>query len=129
MLFRSVWEHPIYELIKTDSYGIEEWNKTFGGSLGDVGLSVQQTTDGGYIITGYIGTNGSSDVWLIKTNSQGTEEWNKTYGGGDSDGGHSVQQTSDGGFVIIGKTFSFGNGDYDIWLIKTDSQGNTVDIN
>ena len=122
----SVWEHPIYELIKTDSYGIEEWNKTFGGSLGDVGLSVQQTTDGGYIITGYIGTNGSSDVWLIKTNSQGTEEWNKTYGGGDSDGGHSVQQTSDGGFVIIGKTFSFGNGDYDIWLIKTDSQGNTV---
>jgi len=125
----SVWEHPIYELIKTDSYGIEEWNKTFGGSLGDVGLSVQQTTDGGYIITGYIGTNGSSDVWLIKTNSQGTEEWNKTYGGGDSDGGHSVQQTSDGGFVIIGKTFSFGNGDYDIWLIKTDSQGNTVDIN
>jgi len=113
-------------LIKTNSQGQEEWNKTFGGSKNDRGHSVQQTTDGGYIITGFTESfgNGGSDFWLIKTDSNGEEEWNKTFGGGRWDHVRSVQQTSDGGFILVGSLFSTENENkQDIWLIKTDSNG------
>ena len=116
---RDVW------LIKTNSQGNEEWNQTFGGSYVDIGNSIQQTIDGGYIITGSRGTDYYSDLWLIKTDYQGNEEWNQTFGGNDYDFGNSVQQTTDDGYIIIGHTKSYGNGGYDIFLIKTDSEGNT----
>tara|TARA_X000000950_G_scaffold221862_1_gene267221 strand:+ start:232 stop:1413 length:1182 start_codon:yes stop_codon:yes gene_type:complete len=115
---RDVW------LIKTNSQGNEEWNQTFGGSYIDIGNSIQQTIDGGYIITGSRGTDYYSDLWLIKTDYQGNEEWNQTFGGNDYDFGNSVQQTTDDGYIIIGHTKSYGNGGYDIFLIKTDSDGN-----
>ena len=113
-------------LIKTDVDGNEQWSKTFGGSDYDYGTSVQQTTDGGFIIAGYIYSfiAEDSDVYPIKTDVDGNEQWSKTFGGSDYDYGKSVQQTVDGGFIIAGSTESFGAGEGDAYLIKTDIDSN-----
>jgi hypothetical protein len=98
-----------------------QWQKTFGGNGNEWGWSVQQTSDGGFIIAGEIFSFGAwdnVDVYLIKTDPNGNKEWEKTLGGSDYDYGYSVQQTSDGGYIIAGWTSSFGAGDYDVYLIK-----------
>ena len=67
---------------------------------------------------------GFDDVYLIKTDGSGNEQWSKTFGGSEHDYGCSVQQTADGGFIIAGSDNSFGAGNYDVYLIKTDGSGN-----
>ncbi len=116
-------------LIKTDAKGDTLWTKTYGGEKSDRGNSVQQTADGGYAITGYYSKgfgSGGDDVYLIKTDANGKELWSKTYGGDDSDYGYAVEQTADGGYIIAGETYSFGAGWSDVYLIKTNAEGDTL---
>ena len=98
------------------------------GTGSDYGYSVQQTSDGGYIVAGCTSSfgAGSGDVYLIKTNASGDTLWTRTYGGTGDDEGYSVQQTSDGGYIIAGYTDSFGAGDGDVYLIKTNASGDTL---
>ena len=119
---RDVW------LIKINPEGAIEWSQRFGGEKWDIGYSVQQTLDGGFIITGKTASfgAGAADIWLIKTDSKGEKIWDKTFGGEGWDTGYSVQQTVDKGFIIGGGTASFGAGERDIWLIKTDSKGEKI---
>ena len=112
-------------LVKTDVYGIVQWSKTYGGINSDSASCVRQTSDGGYVIAGYTNSfgAGSSDFWLVKTDMIGTMQWNKTYGGTGSDRAFSVVQTIDGGYILAGETNSFGAGNFDFWLVKTNSVG------
>lgn len=104
------------------------WTKTYGGDSDDIGYSVQQTFDGGYIVVGETRSfsAGGADVWLLKTGDNGDTIWTKRYGGMSDDIGYSVQQTTDSGFVIAGLTFSSGTGNSDIWLLKTNAIGDTL---
>jgi len=113
-------------VIKTDSNGDIIWDRVFIEDDFEWGKCIQQTTDGGFIIVGTImaANNGEGDVWLIKIDANGYKVWDKTFGGDWVDWGESVQQTSDGGYIITARTHSFGNGGYDVWLIKTDAEGN-----
>jgi hypothetical protein len=115
-------------LIKTDAIGEMVWTKTYGGRGTEAGLSVQEMSEGGYIVVGQTTSfgAGSWDVYLLKTNAAGDTAWARTYGDTAEDRGYSVRQTTDGGYVIAGATASFGAGGWDVYLIKTDAVGDTV---
>ncbi|MBL4654982.1 MAG: T9SS type A sorting domain-containing protein [Bacteroidia bacterium] len=119
--------YDIY-LIKTDIIGDIQWTKTYGGTEYENGSSVQQTSDGGYIIAGstYSFGAGNGDVYIIKTDENGDTLWTRTYGGSNTDGGKSIEQTNDGGYIIAAGTSSFGAGSKDVYLIKTDKNGDTL---
>jgi len=115
-------------LIKTDSKGDCVWTKTFGGKRTDVASSVIQTKDGGYALTGWSNSfdGDQYDIYFIKTDSKGDCVWAKTFYGKEDDAGWSIRQTTDGGYIIAGNTNSFGAGNKDIYIIKTDANGDCV---
>jgi predicted secreted protein len=111
-------------LVKTDSSGNMLWNRTYGGSGDDEAECVIQTGDG-YALAGFTNSTGAGglDFWLVKTDLNGTLLWSKTYGGADDEAANAIVQTSDGGYALAGWTGSYGAGNYDFWLVKTDSSG------
>jgi hypothetical protein len=130
-------------VVKQNSTGAIQWQRTFGGSAMDYGYSIQQTADGGYIIAGYTeSTNGdisvqhgNGDCWILKLDVNGTIEWQKTIGGSMFDNGQSIQQTGDGGYILAGYSTS-NDGDItgthgagDCMLVKMDVSGNIIWIN
>ena len=113
-------------LLKTNSSGNIQWTKIYvNPNKSEGGASVKQTADGGYIIAGGSENNGG-DVYVIKTNSNGDSTWTKNYGGTNVETGTSIQQTNDGGYIVSGYTKSFGAGLEDIYLVKTNSNGDTL---
>jgi len=115
-------------LVRTDALGDTMWTRTYGGENSDRGHSVQQTADSGYVLAGYTNSfgAGSYDIWLIRTDASGDTLWTRTYGDTLLEDGFSVRETADGGYIIVGSTQSYGAGESDIWLIKTDASGDTL---
>jgi len=117
---------PDFWILKLDENGNVRWQRRYGGTGEDAAASVHQTFDGGYVVAGLTGSFGAGDLdmWVLKLDPEGSIEWQKTYGGGFQDFAISVQQTSDGGYIAGGRTFSFGAGLADLWVLKLDTVGN-----
>jgi hypothetical protein len=117
-----------FYVLRTSSVGDSLWARTYGGTDNDWARAIQLTADGGYIIAGYTYSFGAGnlDVYLVKINFLGDTLWTHTYGGVGEDRAYSVQQTTNGGYIVAGITRSFGVGDQNIYLIRTDSMGDTL---
>jgi len=115
-------------LVRTDANGSIIWSKTYGGTGSDAGEVVIQTSDGGFIVAGTTNSFGAgdSDVYVIRTNPIGDTLWTKTYGGINKEQVGGVMQTNSGGFIIAGSTKSFGSGNWDVYVICTDANGDTL---
>ncbi len=113
-------------VVKLTAQGNLQWTRTIGGTNNDYGISIIQTTDGGYAVAGYTQSfgAGNNDVYVVKLDASGNVQWTKTIGGTNLDEGYTVFQTTDGGYIIAGSTVSFGAGSGDIYVVKLDAQGN-----
>ena len=117
-------------LVKFNSAGVIQWQKNIGGGSYEIGNSIQETSDHGFILSGqtYSYGNLDGDYYLVKTDSIGNTQWQKTYAQQGLQESHYVQKSPDGGFILVGDADSLSNGlgDTDIWLVKTDSNGDTL---
>ena len=115
-------------MVKADTNGDTLWTRTYGGSALDQCSSVLQASDGGYVIAGKTRSSGAgyADYYLVKMDSMGVMEWSRTYGGDHMDECYTVKRTLDGGYILGGATWSFGEGASDVWLVKTDADGDTL---
>jgi hypothetical protein len=118
--YRDVW------LIKTDSIGNIQWNRTYGGNGDDKAWKITKTSDNGYAVVGRTNSygQGQNDIWLFKIDSIGSIQWNTTFGGLEEESGRGIIETSDNGFLLTGWSGSYGAGQLDYWLVKTDVVGN-----
>ena len=127
-------------IIKLNSVGEIQWQKTFGGTGNDYLFDIQKTIDGGFITIGSTTSNdgdvsinkGNGDCWVVKFNETGIIQWEKTFGGTGNDEANMIKQTNDGNYIFIGYTNSldgdiiFSNGGYDFWIVKIDEIGNIL---
>ena len=111
-------------VIRLSTHPVEEWNMTYGGNDCEIGSSLAQTSDGGYVITGFTESYGPRVGWLVKTDADGNELWNKTYDG--SYDGKSIIEDSNGDYVAVGQKDVGGGNQNDVWLMKTDNNGNKL---
>ncbi len=115
-------------LIRTDSLGNLLWQKTYGGSVIDAAYNMIKTNDGGYLLSGYTSSFGSGgyDFFMVKTDSLGNTLWTKSFGGTGWDFAYTAVQTPDSGYVVAGQTYSFGNGNADLYVLRLDYKGDTL---
>ncbi|WP_051884447.1 T9SS type A sorting domain-containing protein [Chryseobacterium luteum] len=120
-------------IVKLNSSGNIQWQKTLGGINDDFPQQIKQTSNGEYIVVGSsysnVGNHGDSDIWVVKLNSTGNIQWQKSLGGSGKDVPDNFLQTSDGGYIIAGTSESndgdvIGNhGGKDTWIVKLDALG------
>lgn len=114
----------LLDIIAPPSAVLGGWAATYGGTKFERPFSIQQTSDEGYIVTGWTDSFGTErDIWVLKLKPDGTVEWQKTYGGDDSDEARSIQQTKDGGYIVAGATSSFVPRLDDLWVLKLKADG------
>lgn len=115
-------------LMKHDADGYLTWARTAGGESNDIGRSIIQTGDGGYIVCGYTESYGAggSDIFTLKFDAVGNIVWARTTGGESSEEGESVQLTQDEGYIVSGFTDSYGAGKRDLILVKYNHQGSIM---
>lgn len=116
-------------LIKTDAVGDTLWTRAYPGNRDSFGYCVEQTSDGGYIMSGQARDSldvDIMDVLLVKTNTEGDTLWTRTFGGANEEIGYAVKQTPDGGYVVAGQTGSMGSGADDFFITKTSPDGNLL---
>jgi hypothetical protein len=117
-------------VIKTNSLGNVLWSKNYGGSGTEIGYSIKELDDGGYIILGEsnsysLATSDSIDAWILKIDMIGDSIWSASYGSYGIDIGFDITTTYDGGYVVTGTSYT-NLGNNQLWIFKTDSIGNII---
>lgn len=129
-----------YYIVKLDAAGNFKWQKRYGGAGDDIALSIQQTTNNGYIVGGYsnstdgkvTGNHGKYDYWILKLNSNGTINWEKSLGGSGDDFAYTAEETKDSNYLITGISSSndgnatFNRGGFDYWVLKLSNDGKII---
>ena len=133
-----------YWIVKLDANLAISWNKLLGGNVQETVTSIQQTTDGGYIVAGYSNSsangdvteisNGDYDYWVVKLDADRNITWNRLIGGSGTDKAQSIRQTIDGGYIVAGYSNSSATGNVsevnhggnDYWIVKLDANGNMI---
>jgi hypothetical protein len=114
------YSDPDVYLLKTDSSGKAMWYSTLGGYSWDYGKSLQQLSDGGFIIAGHTSSfgRGGDDIYLLRVDKDGRSIWETTIGGENNDNARSLQLIYESGYIITGGTRSYGEGEEDVYLVK-----------
>ena len=115
-------------LLKVDSLGNFKWSYNYGGTGSEWGEAVLPTSDGGYAVGGYTNSYGAGgfDFYFVKTNEFGVPQLEKTYGGPDWDKAYDMVQLPDSSYILVGETFSYGNGNNDVYIVRIDQYGDTI---